>query len=141
MALPAGLKREVAARTAFQCAYCRSQEAVAGVQFTVDHILPKSLGGTDELDNLFLACWDCNLFKRDRVAGLDSLTDTIVPVYHPNRQAWTDHFAWTEDGIWIVGLTPTGRATVRLLRLNRSALIHARRSWVEVGWHPPLPGL
>lgn len=140
MALPAGLKRQVAARSRFQCAYCRSQEAVSGVQFTVDHVLPRSLGGTDELDNLCLACWECNLFKHDRIAALDSLTDTIVPLYHPNRQVWTDHFEWTEDGVWIVGLTPTGRATVRLLRLNRSALMHARRRWAEVGWHPPLPG-
>jgi hypothetical protein len=44
---------------------------------------------------------------------------------------------WTEQGDRIIGLTPTGRATVVTLNLNRPALVKARQLWVTVGWHPP----
>lgn len=35
------------------------------------------------------------------------------------------------------GLTPTGRATVVALHLNRATLVRARQAWSHVGWHPP----
>ena len=34
--------------------------------FTVDHIVPQSRGGTDHLDNLQLLCAACNSLKGDR---------------------------------------------------------------------------
>ena len=33
--------------------------------------------------------------------------------------------------------TPTGRATVAALNLNRLSLVKARQAWVAAGWHPP----
>ena len=29
-------------------------------QWSIDHIIPRSAGGTEDLDNLALACWHCN---------------------------------------------------------------------------------
>jgi hypothetical protein len=58
--LSADARREVARRAGHSCSYCRSREAVVGASFTVDHIIPQALGGSDALDNLCLACWDCN---------------------------------------------------------------------------------
>lgn len=37
-----------------------------------------------------------------------------------------------------VGLTPTGRATVEALRLNRPGLITVRRALYAAGEHPPV---
>lgn len=42
--------------------YLRLQYGV----FSVDHIIPESKGGTDELDNLIAACMNCNMKKGDR---------------------------------------------------------------------------
>jgi hypothetical protein len=50
---------------------------------------------------------------------------------------WHAHFRWTDDGTEIVGLSPTGRATVVALKLNRAPLRRARRRWVRADWHPP----
>ena len=61
----------------------------------------------------------------------------MVRLFDPRRQVWQEHFRWTEQGDQIVGLTPTGRATVTALQLNRPSLVKARRLWALVGWHPP----
>ena len=46
------------------CGGCR-HEFLFG-NFTVDHVIPRSRGGTDHLDNLQLLCGACNSVKGDR---------------------------------------------------------------------------
>jgi hypothetical protein len=60
-----------------------------------------------------------------------------VPLYHPRRHRWEDHFGWSEDFTRIIGLTPTGRATVEALLLNRSGVVNLRRLLYQHGAHPP----
>ena len=62
----------------------------------------------------------------------------LVPLFDPRRQTWSEHFEWSNNATLIVGLTPSGRATVVALHLNRPSLVLARREWVAVGWHPPV---
>ena len=50
----------------------------------------------------------------------------MVPLYHPRQHRWPDHFAWNEDTTIVIGLTPTGRATVEALRLNRENVVNLR---------------
>jgi hypothetical protein len=60
-----------------------------------------------------------------------------VRLFNPRRQRWLEHFTWTPEGDLVIGLTPTGRATIVALQLNRPTLVRARRLWVVAGWHPP----
>ena len=46
------------------CAGCRHDFPFRN--FTVDHVVPRSRGGTDHLDNLQLLCGACNSLKGDR---------------------------------------------------------------------------
>ena len=103
----------------------------------IDHIMPESLGGSTEEDNLWLACSFCNEYKGDRVAGLDPISGDIASLFNPRNQHWDQHFRWVNSAEHIEGITATGRATVITLRLNRPLLIRARRLWIAVGWHPP----
>lgn len=103
-----------------------------------DHIIPLALGGETILDNLALCCYRCNEFKRARIEGIDADTNKTVPLYHPSRHMWREHFEWSEDGLRIVGKTPNGRATIDALRLNNEWIISARRIWIAAGLHPPL---
>jgi 5-methylcytosine-specific restriction endonuclease McrA len=103
----------------------------------IDHIIPLSKGGVTEFDNLCLACHRCNLFKHALTELEDPLTGEIVPLFNPRRQNWSDHFAWADDGIHLLGLTATGRVTVIALNMNNDVILDARRNWVRVGWHPP----
>jgi hypothetical protein len=61
----------------------------------------------------------------------------MVHLLHPQQDRWTDHFAWSEDGVEIVGLTAIGRATIASLKMNRAAMIRVRRMGVAMGEHPP----
>ena len=135
--IPKALREKVAAQARHRCGYCLTSEAIVGTPMEIDHIIPQSLGGLTEEDNLWLACSLCNDHKGDRIAALDPLTDEIVRLFDPRHQVWQEHFAWTAEGDRINGLTPIGRATIVALSLNRPSLVKARQAWVAVGWHPP----
>src|SRR3954462_2523614 len=125
--------RELVARTArYRCGYCLTQEAVVGMPMEIDHLLPESLGGPTNEENLWLSCSLCNDHKGDRVAALDPDTGEIARLFNPRRQIWIEHFAWTAEGDRILGQTPTGRATVIALHLNRPSLVRSRRAWASV---------
>jgi hypothetical protein len=104
---------------------------------TIDHLIPESLGGPTAEANLWLACSGCNGRKGNRISARDPQTGEEAPFFNPREQAWNEHFAWSDAGTHILGITPTGRVTVKALQLNRKALVEGRRSWVKVGWHPP----
>ncbi|MEK7276987.1 MAG: HNH endonuclease signature motif containing protein [Chloroflexota bacterium] len=135
--IPKPLREKVAEEARHRCGYCLAAESIVGTPMEIDHIIPQSLGGPPEEENLWLACSLCNDHKSDRIAALDPVTDEIVRLFDPRRQNWNEHFAWTPGGDQIVGLTPVGRATVIALNLNRPSLVSARHAWVSVGWHPP----
>ena len=134
--IPADLRRRVRAHFSQCCAYCRSSEALTVVTFEVEHILPLSLGGPTEFENLGLACPTCNRHKSNRVVGIND-EGLESRLFHPQRDRWLDHFDWSISGIVIVGLTDVGTATINLLRMNRPQLIEVRSLWVIVGKHPP----
>jgi hypothetical protein len=76
------------------------------------------------MENLALCCVLCNQHKGSDIASIDPVTDTIVPLYHPRRERWLDHFQLS--GVQFISLTPTGRATARLLQLNHPNRIAER---------------
>ena len=85
----------------------------------MDHLVPRSRGGTDTLENLALACRRCNERRYIFTTGRNPVTQQEdLTVLHPVREHWAAHFAWTADGQWIVETRATGRATVERLDLN-----------------------
>lgn len=135
--IPTALREQVLAEAGGLCAYCQSAEALLGVVFEIDHIIPQSAEGETSADNLCLSCPTCNRHKAARQTAEDPLSGESASLYHPRVQSWSDHFAWIDDGITLIGLTPTGRATIALLRINRPVLVQMRRYWVALGLHPP----
>lgn len=119
------------------CEYCHSQLRFTNQSFSIEHIIPKSQRGQTTLDNLALSCQSCNNHKYTKTEGVDPVSGKIVLLYHPRQQQWTEHFAWNDDCTLIIGLTPTGRATVETLRLNKPGLVNLRRILYAAGEHPP----
>ena len=62
--IPKGMKHEVFKRDNWTCVECGARKE-DGAILHVDHIIPVSKGGTDELSNLQTLCKDCNLNKSD----------------------------------------------------------------------------
>jgi len=137
--IPAELRRLVADRGQHCCEYCRTQARYSADSFTVDHIIPRSLGGSTTADNLALCCHGCNQHKSRRTVVADPVTETLVRLFHPREQHWGAHFAWNDDFTRMLALTPTGRATIVALQLNRPGLMNLRRVLYTIGEHPPRP--
>ncbi|HYH47568.1 MAG TPA: HNH endonuclease [Thermoanaerobaculia bacterium] len=120
------------------CEYCRTPERFATHLFSTEHVVPVSAGGSpDDPENLALACQGCNNHKYTKIRGVDPVTGVPAPLFHPRSQRWRDHFVWSADFTEILGVTPTGRASVATLRLNREGLVNLRRALYREGAHPP----
>jgi hypothetical protein len=136
--IPADLERRVREAARGRCGYCLSPQHLVMARLEIEHITPLAAGGATEESNLWLACPLCNRYKADRTSAADPETGELAPLFNPRTQRWGEHFRWSEDGLRILGLTPTGRATVAALHLSDDpdALV-VRYFWVQAGWHPP----
>src|SRR5438309_11493389 len=109
------------------CEYCRlHQDDSPLAALHVEHIVPKIHGGPDDLDNLALACIDCNLHKGTNLTGIDPQTGAVTELFHPRRHRWEDHFGWRR--IYLIGKTAIGRTTVRVLHMNSDDQLALRSS-------------
>ena len=133
--VPARLRRFVVERAGNRCEYCLLWQTGQEATFHVDHVLPESQGGETVAENLALACVSCSLRKEARRTGIDPETGTRVTLFHPRDDAWADHFRWT--GFAVEGITPTGRATIEILKLNRPSILFIREEESGRGRFPP----
>jgi hypothetical protein len=124
------------------CEYCHSPEKSSSDIFTIEHLIPRSLGGSDELDNLALACRRCNERRYNFTTGIDPDTEEETAIFNPRLQQWSEHFTWIDKGLKILGTTATGRSTCSRLDFNdefhnRGFIQESRKLWIQGGWHPP----
>jgi hypothetical protein len=110
-------------------------QSLQGASFHLDHIIPRSHSGGDELDNLAWACPGCNLHKADRVEGVDPETGNVTGLFHPRCDEWQDHFTW--EGVELRGASAVGRTTVAALDLNHERRLMIRRVETAFGLFPP----
>ena len=138
MRLSAQAERDLRAFARYRCGYCLSPQQLVYSPLEIEHIHPRSRGGSDELENLWLCCPICNGHKSDKTTEVDPLTGLTESLFNPRIQIWSEHFCWSIDGLRIVGKTALGRATVMALHLDRDPVaIEVRSFWVAAGWHPP----
>ena len=134
--VPVGLRQQVRQHFHERCAYCQTPEALTASLFEIDHIIPLAADGETQFANLCWACPACNRHKGSRQEAIDPLSSELVFLFHPQRDNWSEHFAWSADGTTLRGLTACGRATITALHINRGQMIRVRRMWVAMGEHP-----
>jgi hypothetical protein len=126
----------VRSRAGHRCEYCRiHQDDEPFYRLHVEHIVAKQHGGTDDADNLALACHHDNDHKGPNLTGIDPVTGNVVRLFHPRRQRWSRHFRF--QGPRIVGRTQCGRATVAVLALNAPDRVELRAELIADGVFPP----
>ncbi|MBP6828819.1 MAG: HNH endonuclease [Saprospiraceae bacterium] len=131
------LRKLVFERARGCCEYCLSQVKYAPDPFSIEHIMPRSKGGSDDPDNLAWACMGCNGIKYNDTSAIDPITMETVPLYNPRTQNWSEHFQWSSTLTHVFGRTAIGRATVEKLSLNRDGLVNLREVLAAIGEHPP----
>ena len=131
--MDAAVRQLVRTRAGNRCEYCRLPQSAAEATFHVEHIIAEqhALPGADDPSNLALACSRCNLHKGTNLSSVDTETTAIVPLFHPRHDRWSEHFRL--QGAEIVGVTPTGRATVRLLKMNARRRVELRATLLAAG--------
>lgn len=128
------LRRVVFRRAGGKCEYCLIHQRHRVKKHEVDHIFAEKHGGHTTSDNLCLGCFNCNRHKGSDLSSLDPQNGEIVPLFHPRRDQWADHFR-LEDA-WIQPLTAKGRVTVFLLHFNDREQIRNRELLIKAGFYP-----
>jgi hypothetical protein len=138
--IPAELRRLVVERAHGCCEYCWLHQDDTPFTHQLDHLIAVKHGGATNSENLALACLSCNRNKGADLSAIDPVDGMIVTLFNPRTQHWTEHF--TLDKARVIGLTPDGRATVQLLRMNDPLRLIQRRRLSLLGRYPPVrPGL
>lgn len=127
----------VAFRAGARCEYCRMHQSLQGATFHIEHVRPLRLGGTNDFENLALACPSCNLQKSDRVAIDLKGGEEPVPLFNPRDSEWSEHFEW--DDYDIRAKTEIGNATIIALDLNHYRRIKIRQAEQLFRLFPPDP--
>lgn len=131
------LKEAVQFRAHFHCEYCCSPCEIGNTSCAIEHIQPLSQSGTNDLENLANACHGSNWHKSVKITGIDPTTHLITPLFNPRKDAWIEHFSWSDDCLEMIPFTSKGRATIYTLKLNRKGLINLRQVLILAGMHPP----
>ena len=117
-------------RAEWLCEYCGiPEEATSFVPFHVEHVIAQQHLVDDSHHNLALACDRCNAFKGPNLSSVDPVTNAVVHLFHPRIDDWNEHFELVEGTV--VGLTPKGGATVRLLCMNAPRRVQLREEWAK----------
>ena len=73
----------------------------------------------------------------NRMRWMDSIRKRqVADLFHPRRHPWQEHFRFDEETGSLLGLTPTGRATVARLQMNTPFQAAARLIWIRLGIYP-----
>lgn len=80
-------RRNIYKRDRFTCQYCGDRPG--SEELTLDHVLPRSRGGTTTWENCVLACVDCNRRKANRTPAEAHMPLRKVPV----RPTWKPLYA------------------------------------------------
>ena len=124
-------------RASGRCEYCKSLRKYSPQPFVTEHIIPIAENGSNDLENLALACGGCNGHKYTKTTGIDPISNQEVPLFNPRKDIWEMHFQWSADNLKMIGITATGRATINTLCLNREFVINLRVLTSMTNEHPP----
>ena len=133
--IPVDLRRNILKKSSGCCEYCLVHERDNTVAYHIEHIIASVHGGQTIENNLAFSCSRCNFYKGTNIAAADPKTSEPTFLFHPRRHNWDEHFRIDEEAV-IIGLTPEGRATVLVLKLNEEIRVQYRRLLLELGTYP-----
>ncbi len=88
-------RNNILLRDNYTCKYCGSKS----VSLTIDHIIPRERGGSNNWDNLVAACQDCNIKKGNRTPEEANMILLKQPI-KPNRIHYFQQFIRQDQSSW-----------------------------------------
>ncbi len=128
------LRASVIKRAQGRCEYCLLRSDDSPISHEVDHVIPEKHRGTTDLKNLCYACIECNRHKGSDFASFDPETGAITRLFNPRKDVWSEYFRL--DGVQVVPLSPEGRVTVFVLKLNDAIRVQIRHVFLQAGRYP-----
>jgi len=107
------------------CEYCRFPQKHLSLGLYLDHIIARQHVDDDDEENLAMCCAHCSSCKGPNLASVDPETMQKVWLFNPRKDNWSEHFEVLHDEV--VGKTPQGRATAKLLDMNNERNVVLRR--------------
>lgn len=130
--IPEKVRQRVVSRAGSRCEYCCIHSDDLFLSFEIDHIIPVKHGGSNDLDNLALACPHCNQHKGSDFATI--LDNEIVRLFNPRTDNWDEHYQ-VANGL-IVSHTKIGTASIKIFRFNHPDLVILRQLLIQLGRYP-----
>lgn len=123
------------------CEYCH-RKLHQGEIWEAEHIKPSNIGGSNNPENLAVACTRCNKNKSSRTDNIDPITGLSVPLFNPRETNWETHFKQIQNAhtdtsknhnfTYIVGITSIGRATAELLFHSTEQSVLGDSRWSRI---------
>lgn len=88
-------RRNLLIRDNYRCQYCGRTSP----PLTMDHIIPKQVGGKDTWENLVIACLPCNNRKGNKTPEQAGMHLMSTPK-KPNHYFYFQHFFGCKDDLW-----------------------------------------
>ncbi len=88
-------RKNILRRDNHRCQYCGRSD----LPLTIDHVNPKSKGGTDSWENMVCACVKCNNKKGDRLPHEVDMNLRRQP-FKPNHVTFIRHYVGQVDERW-----------------------------------------
>jgi hypothetical protein len=123
--ISAALRRLVEERAEYRCEYCLLSANLSFFAHEIDHVIPEKHDGKTDVNNLAYTCWRCNRHKGTDLGSFDPETGNFSFLFNPRKHNWSKHFQL--DKFQIIGLTPEGRTTVKLLQFNTAERLVERK--------------
>jgi hypothetical protein len=80
-----GARYIVFTRDSFSCLYCGSSPALDGVKLAIDHVVPISKNGSEDISNLATCCTGCNSAKNDNRLKQEIETVVLATIAQRNK--------------------------------------------------------
>ena len=79
------LREQISTEAHHRCEYCQTSRRLIGMPLVVDHVIPRSAGGSNARENLVAACYRYNGFKGSETHVIDPATGELVAFFNPHE--------------------------------------------------------
>lgn len=111
-----------------KCCYCGKEN----VPFEVEHIIPRSRGGSNRVGNLCLACHDCNEAKDNQTAAEFGFPNIQAQAKKPLKDAAAvNTVRWAMFGMFKSTGMPVEVGTGGRTKFNRTKQAYPKAHWID----------